>query len=56
VVDHAFDRVSMTLAAGGRMPVMLGNADIRPWLNALPAQNLLRPVDEDRLRSRRGGG
>jgi len=40
----------LTRPVHDRMPVVLDNADIGPWLNGAAGIELLRPAAEDRLR------
>jgi putative SOS response-associated peptidase YedK len=44
------DANALTRSIHDRMPVVLDNADIRPWLNGEAGTELLRPAAEDRLR------
>jgi len=44
------DANALTGSIHDRMPVVLDNADIRPWLNGEAGTELLRPAAEDRLR------
>jgi putative SOS response-associated peptidase YedK len=40
----------LTRTVHNRMPVVLDNADIRPWLQGTAGAEVLRPASEDRLR------
>jgi len=44
------DANELTLPIHDRMPVVLDNSDIGPWLNGKAGTELLRPAAEDRLR------
>ncbi len=44
------DANALTRSIHDRMPVVLDNTDIRPWLNGEAGTELLRPAAEDRLR------
>jgi putative SOS response-associated peptidase YedK len=44
------DANALTHSIHDRMPVVLDNVDIRPWLNGEAGTELLRPAAEDRLR------
>lgn len=43
-------RTELTRSIHHRMPVVLDNADIGPWLSGEGGTELLRPAGEDRLR------
>jgi putative SOS response-associated peptidase YedK len=44
------DANKLTETIHNRMPVVLDNADVRPWLSGRGGTELLRPAGEDRLR------
>jgi putative SOS response-associated peptidase YedK len=41
---------ALTGTIHNRMPVVLNDADVRPWLNGAAGAEVLRPAAEDRLR------
>jgi putative SOS response-associated peptidase YedK len=44
------DANELTGTIHNRMPAVLDNADVRPWLSGTGGAELLRPAGEDRLR------
>jgi putative SOS response-associated peptidase YedK len=44
------DANALTGAIHNRMPVVLDDADVQPWLNGIGGTELLRPAAEERLR------